>query len=77
MDGLASVESVDLVFEILVLEFQEMDLSPQVEDNLLLSIHLYHRLVLDVHCASCIIQSAYRFFGPLLGRANTSDHERF
>ena len=56
LDGQAAVQLHDLALEVLILQLQELDLSLQVEDHLLLRVDLDDRLVLDVHRARRIIQ---------------------
>lgn len=76
LDGQAAIQLHNLPFEVLVLELQQLDLTLQIEDDLLLGVHLHDGLVLDVHSASGIIQCRYRFIRIRLRRRHACNHER-
>ena len=64
-----------LGFQPVVLKLEQVDLTPQVVDDLLLGVQLDHWLVLDVHRSARVVKGRERFFSVLRRWANAGYHQ--
>ena len=75
LNWIAAIQLHDLTLEVLVLEMQQLNFTLQVEDDLLLGVHLNNGLVFDIHGTRRIIQRGDGLVRVHLRRRHACNHE--
>jgi len=74
LNGFTSVQPVNLLFQVFVFKFKQVDFPFQVVNYLFFSVHLNYWLIFYVHCSCCIIKGTYSLICPHMGWTHTCYH---
>ena len=77
MNRLSSIQFEHLPLQELILQFEDIALLFQTEDNLVLGVTLDHWLVLDVHDTGSIVEGADSLFDVGIRGSHAGNHEGF